>query len=326
LASLKCVLLPYEGGLFAQQQGWASAEAKIQELSVTEQLINDRSVVRPDQLYEQHRREPSQPDRERPWAVRYTLRLGWTGDKDFTMNFFSRSYSEIVEAPNGVRPWWHSVPLPDGRRIKGAHPDIDRQFKMWEAMQIDAEFLARPKQRVLDIGANDGFFSVASAKSGASVTSIDTTNWLTWPHNITYLSQQWSAQLDVVTYDFRRYCFDQQFDVIFFLGVLYHVENVFECMARLKNLLAPQGTIYLETHLTSIAVDMPIWESASDLFSTSAPLGKSTIGQIGISNFLLPNVQAVINLAHIFDMKCEPLLDNAYCLEDPGRGMFRITQ
>ena len=81
--------------------------------------------------------------------------------------FFQKSYKALVESPNGTAVWWHSLPLPDGNRVNGNNPDKDLQLKMWRAMQIaDEGGLAR--KRVLDIGANDGFFTVAAAMAGAA--------------------------------------------------------------------------------------------------------------------------------------------------------------
>jgi len=104
--------------------------------------------------------------------------------------FFQKSYKALVESPNGTAVWWHSLPLPDGNRVNGNNPDKSLQLKMWRAMQIaDEGGLAR--KRVLDIGANDGFFSVAAVIAGArKVTAIDK-DWSTWPLNIGYSTRAW---------------------------------------------------------------------------------------------------------------------------------------
>lgn len=236
--------------------------------------------------------------------------------------FFDRKGLEQVDSPNG-QPWWHHAPLPNNRQIRGAHPDADRQFKMWEV--IRSRRSDWQKKRVLDIGANDGFFSVAAASEGAHVTSINTEHWIGWPSNINYLADQWDVKLNVITGDFRETQFNGPFDVILFLGVVYHVENVFGVMKQLKAMRTLGGQIFLETHLSPLGGDTPVWEAASDIFPTSAPQAKPGVGMVGISNFLLPNVNAVVNLADTYGLKCEPLLDNDYCREDQTRGMFLIS-
>jgi hypothetical protein len=75
--------------------------------------------------------------------------------------FFQDRFERLVESPNQSQFWWHSLPLPTGDRINGYNQDKDLQFKQWRAMQIaDKDGLAG--KRVLDIGANDGFFTVAA--------------------------------------------------------------------------------------------------------------------------------------------------------------------
>ena len=87
--------------------------------------------------------------------------------------FFQDHFNRLVDSPNQSQLWWHSLPLPTGDRINGYHQDKDLQFKMWQAMQIpNKDGLAG--KRVLDIGANDGFFTLAAIAAGArEVTSID---------------------------------------------------------------------------------------------------------------------------------------------------------
>ena len=140
--------------------------------------------------------------------------------------FFQENYNELIDSPNGADIWWHSMPLPDGNRINGNHHDKDLQFKMWQAMQIDNDGGLAGK-RVLDIGANDGFFSLAAIMAGAEeVTSMD----MHWGGNLHYASELWQANPNIVAADFRVYDFQQQYDVIFFLGVIYHLEDVFSAV------------------------------------------------------------------------------------------------
>lgn len=241
-------------------------------------------------------------------------------------SFFTKDFTSLVESPNGSSIWWHSLPLPDGRRINGANTDKSFQHKMWDALQIgDAGLQGKA---VLDIGANDGFFSVAACLSGAAdVTSLNSADWATWPENIQYATKIWGVAPNIVTDDFRTHHFNQKFDVIFFLGVIYHTENVFDCMKALRQLLNPGGTLYIETHVTNIKSDVPIFEYASDSYRTSAPQGKETLGLVGISNYLFPNAHAMHNLAISYGFGFEHLSGptNVYSRENPLRQIFRFT-
>lgn len=241
--------------------------------------------------------------------------------------FFQSKYTELVDSPNQASIWWHSMPLPDGSRINGYHDDKDLQFKMWQAMRIP-NHNGLVGKAVLDIGANDGFFSLAAIKAGASkVTSIDK-DWATWPLNIEYASEQWGVEPRILTADFRDYDFSEKFDVIFFLGVLYHLEDVFGCMRTLNHLLRDGGVLYIETQMSLIKSDLPIFEYASDIFPTVAIQDKKSLPTVGISNYLFPNDQAVQNLAYSYGFTFESLNDsnNQYTIENPTRKFFRFVK
>src|SRR5512147_913582 len=95
-------------------------------------------------------------------------------------SFFQDHYTRLVDSPNQAEIWWHSLPLPDGSRINGYNPDKDFQFKMWRAMQIPNRGGLQGK-RVLDIGANDGFFTIAALKAGAAEATAIDMDWGTFP-------------------------------------------------------------------------------------------------------------------------------------------------
>ena len=196
-------------------------------------------------------------------------------------SFFNVNYFDLVDSPNNSAHWWHSMPLPNGNRIKGcSNSDCDSQLDLWKALEITD----LSNQSVLDIGANDGFFSLAASFAGArDIVSVDC-DWETWPNNIHYASEAWGVGLDIITADFRDYDFKRTFDTIFFLGVLYHVEDVFNCIQKLKSLLHEGGAVYLETQISSIENDNPLFELASDHFSTTVSQGKDGLSYVGISN------------------------------------------
>ena len=241
--------------------------------------------------------------------------------------FFQDRFERLVESPNQSQLWWHSLPLPTGDRINGHNPDKDLQFKMWRAMQIvDKDGLAG--KRVLDIGANDGFFTVAAIMAGAQeVTAMDA-EWGTWPKNIQYASEIWKVAPNIITADFRVYDFRQRYDVIFFLGVLYHLEDVFGCMIKLGELLEDQGALYIETQMSQIQSDLPIFEYASDIYPTVASQDNRSLSGVGISNYLFPNEHAIRNLAYSYDFRCEALdgPHNTYTRENPTRRFYKFIK
>ena len=84
--------------------------------------------------------------------------------------------------------------------------------------------------------------------------------------------------------------------MIFFLGVLYHLEDLFGCMKRLPALLGDHGALYIETQMSQIESALPIFESASDILPTIAGQNKGNKYLVGISNYLFPNEPAMWNL------------------------------
>jgi SAM-dependent methyltransferase len=241
--------------------------------------------------------------------------------------FFQKQYKALVNSPNGSALWWHSLPLPDGNRINGHAPDKDLQFKVWSAMQIPDEGGLDGK-RVLDIGANDGFFTLAAVMASARrVTAIDS-DWLTWPVNIDYACRTWRVDPEVVSGDFLSHPLGDVYDVIFLLGVLYHLENLPACMRRLRSLLVEGGVVYVETQMSQVESPVPIFEYASDIYPTVVNQDKQNLALVGISNQFFPNEAAIMNLAHSYDFDCVSLSgpDNAYTRENPYRQLFKLTR
>jgi predicted nicotinamide N-methyase len=231
---------------------------------------------------------------------------------------YFRATSEEVEAGPG-ECWHHAMPLPDGRRMKSTTmPSAGVQELMWEALQhIDLA-----DKSVLDIGAADGFFSLAAKASGAaSVTALDL-NYFGWPKNISAMSDAWNLPVLTKTGDFMTYEFEEKFDVVFCLGVLYHLENVFLAIRKLREITNIGGTIVIETQMTAIKHDLPIFESASDTFLTTGRHGKESVDSVGVSNYLFPNHAAMLNLADMYDLSAEALDGNVYTNRFPTRAIY----
>jgi 2-polyprenyl-3-methyl-5-hydroxy-6-metoxy-1,4-benzoquinol methylase len=233
--------------------------------------------------------------------------------------FFDNQYRGLTHRPNDS-DWFHSVPLPDGNRIAGFHQDRNIQVKLWHCLGA-----APTDQRVLDVGANDGYFSIAALLSGARhVMAINTADCATFPGNISFAAKQWNVAPEICVGDFQTHNFTYQYDIIYFLGVIYHLENIFSAIKPLRDLLADDGILFIETQMSQIEdVSLPIFEAASDIYPTIAEQSKKTLALTGASNFLFPNEAAVQNLAYSYDFSCERL-HGSYTNDYPSRGVFKF--
>ena len=180
--------------------------------------------------------------------------------------------------------WYHSIELAPGVVTPGRAPI--------EALENELRSLRLPDLRgksVLDIGAYDGFFSFAAERLGASrVTSLDHYVWsadmceymkdwresrrtgapLPPPHE----SRHWRpdelpgrrpfdaarallhSRVEPIVGDFMTMDLTSlgRFDVVLFLGVLYHLEDPVGAMRRVARVTAPGGLAVIETAATEI--------------------------------------------------------------------------
>jgi len=128
--------------------------------------------------------------------------------------------------------WFHSFDLPDGTRIEGIKP---LNILKAEADLLFPESLVG--KSVLDIGAWDGFFSYEAERRGAKrVLATDHFCWsgpgwgtrdgFDFIHSVLE-SHVESQDVDVVDLDPSLM---GQFDMVLFLGVLYHVKDPYRCL------------------------------------------------------------------------------------------------
>ncbi len=115
--------------------------------------------------------------------------------------------------------WYHSIELPDGRIIQGLQTVEQMQSRLAQ-FPIPQDLTGK---RVLDIGAWDGWFSFEMEKRGAQVMAIDSakrTRFLVARELLGSKVEYQIADICRVTpKDIGR------FDIVLFLGVLYHVKH-----------------------------------------------------------------------------------------------------
>lgn len=115
--------------------------------------------------------------------------------------------------------WWHSFELPGGRVIQGNNT--------LESLKTRIGLFPIPQdlrgKRVLDIGAWDGWFSFEMERRGAEVVAVDCDE----SKNFLYLHRELKSRIDYRVMDMYELSPDKlgTFDIVLFLGVLYHLKH-----------------------------------------------------------------------------------------------------
>jgi tRNA (mo5U34)-methyltransferase len=181
--------------------------------------------------------------------------------------------------------WYHSIELADGVVTPGRAP-----LATWNSQLERLRLPDLTGKSVLDIGAYDGFFSFAAErKNAARVVALDHYVWscdmaaymrdraaatragrpIAAPHETTHWrpdelpgrrpfvavrdllgSRVEPCVGDFMTIDPARV---GRFDIVLFLGVLYHMEDPLAAMRRVFEFTAPGGLAIIETE----AVEVP---------------------------------------------------------------------
>jgi tRNA (mo5U34)-methyltransferase len=123
-----------------------------------------------------------------------------------------------------LAPWFHNLHLPDGRETAPDHPLGD--FPAFKWAQIESALPADlGGLRVLDIGCNAGFYSIALARQGARVLGVDIDEHYLrqacWARERYCLSENQLELRQMHIYELGH--LNQSFDIVLFLGVLYHL-------------------------------------------------------------------------------------------------------
>jgi tRNA (mo5U34)-methyltransferase len=176
-------------------------------------------------------------------------------------------------------PWFHSIDLRDGRVTSGIKSPERLRFEL-DALNLPDDLTGLS---VLDIGAWDGYFSFEAERRGAArVVALDHYAWaLDWPAQRRYMADckergvapqpfdqvdgLWRAddlpgragfelarssldsRVEPVVGDFMTMDLSTlgTFDVVLFLGVLYHLEDPLRTLRRLRRVTA--GLAIIET-------------------------------------------------------------------------------
>ena len=151
--------------------------------------------------------------------------------------------------------WWHTIDLGGGIVTPGVDPTAARLPQI----RFPADFTGKS---VLDIGAWDGFFSFEAERRGARrVLATDSFCWSGggWGTKAgfelarrTLHSAVEDLEIDPLDLTPERV---GTFDVVLFLGVLYHMRHPLLALERLASVT--RGQIILQTQVDMVAVGRP---------------------------------------------------------------------
>ncbi len=153
---------------------------------------------------------------------------------------------QIEEVPR----WFHRIEVLPGLTTPGGPSKAD------SAPSTQAETLARlplPDRcdglRVLDIGARDGFFSFELERRGADVLAIDHVPAPSFGFDVAKRLLRSRVEFRVENvYDLDP-AVHGTFDIVLFLGVLYHLRNPLLALDRIYDVCSATAQVFVETRL-----------------------------------------------------------------------------
>ncbi len=151
--------------------------------------------------------------------------------------------------------WWHRIDLGHGIVTPGSD---DSTYKL--------QYLGIPDDlrgmTVLDVGASDGFFSFEAERRGASrVVATDVWSGQCWgmqsQRGFDIARKALDSKVEAMAIDVLDFSPDQPgiFDVVFFLGVLYHMKHPLLALERVFSVTGKQ--LILETHIERVGGKRP---------------------------------------------------------------------
>lgn len=171
--------------------------------------------------------------------------------------------------------WHQGWDLFDGVRLPGRNDVTELSGRI----KLPSDLTGK---RILDIGAWNGAFSFECERRGASeIVAFSLENPETTGFN--RLKALLGSKVKYITgsvYNLQDYELGT-FDVVLFLGVLYHLRYPLLAVDRLRN--ACRGELFIETHIADDLGDEPVWR-----FYPGDELANDP------SNWFGPNVPAVL--------------------------------
>jgi len=204
---------------------------------------------------------------------------------------FRTVFGRYASLPGAIQ-WFHSIPMPDGEITDGLRP-----YDVLKA-EADAIFdMPLEGRSLMDIGAWDGFFSFEAERRGAGdILSVDHPSWSgdSWGtkdgYDLAHATLGSKARSkDVDLFDLNPDV-EGRFDVVLFLGVLYHLKNPLGGLERAANMA--REVLVVETETDCNTFPKPVLRhfpgremnnDASNQFAPNVAALRSMLGDLGFA-------------------------------------------
>lgn len=160
----------------------------------------------------------------------------------------TRATSTRIESEiERLGPWFHNLHLPDGVQTMPGHPYGDFPRIKWRQIE---PFIPQDlsKWHVLDVGCNAGFYSFELAKRGARVTAIDIDSH--YLDQARWAARQFGLERSIEFHQLSIYRLAgsrEHFDLVWFLGVMYHLRHPLLALDILRGLTRRQMVLQTMT-------------------------------------------------------------------------------
>jgi tRNA (mo5U34)-methyltransferase len=150
--------------------------------------------------------------------------------------------------------WWHSIDLGDGQVTPGVH-SLEELKENYTRFHLPHDLTGK---RLLDIGCWDGFYSFEAERHGALTVAVDC--WR--PENFFKAREALKSRVEfheLSVYEVTKEKLGS-FDVVFFLGVLYHLRHPLLALEQVCQVT--RDCAIIETHVIDnvFPTDHPIME------------------------------------------------------------------
>ena len=231
-------------------------------------------------------------------------------------NSQNQDFNETLENSSGAGTirWFHSIDLGDGTITDG--------YKPLAVLRDEAAIIFRhgvSGKSVLDIGAWDGFFSFEAERRGAS--KVLATDHFCWSgpgwgtkQGFDYAHKRLKSSvlsLDVDVFDLDPRIFLGKFDIVLFLGVLYHLKDPFGGLERASAMT--HDLLVVETETAFDSMDTPVMRYYRDAELNNDP-----------SNFWAPNILCLESMLREIGFKRFEFTPHPYVHDAQGRSRYII--